>query len=206
MTLQLLHSEFPYIWGKFDFLFYQCGSALRQYSKWKVWLQQIRKRGQRRRGPWECPEAVFKEERGVWNTYVGADNNLTLSQKSTLFLWQKEEWEYKEWEVTLLFCLRNFMKLGQPHAKLTLLHFIADFNSHKRTMNLSSGWRKHAYENKYFKGLLSGGKLQMFRRQNSQNRGGGGEGGKLRGKSESLIQLLNVKWSEIYVYVQSQMD
>ncbi len=23
MTLQLLHSEFPYIWGKFDFLFYQ---------------------------------------------------------------------------------------------------------------------------------------------------------------------------------------
>ncbi len=25
MTLQLLHSEFPYIWGKFDFLFYQCG-------------------------------------------------------------------------------------------------------------------------------------------------------------------------------------
>ncbi len=25
MTLQLGHSEFPYIWGKFDFLFYQCG-------------------------------------------------------------------------------------------------------------------------------------------------------------------------------------
>ncbi len=24
MILQLLHSEFPYIWGKFDFLFYQC--------------------------------------------------------------------------------------------------------------------------------------------------------------------------------------
>jgi hypothetical protein len=24
MTLQLLHSKFPYIWGKFDFLFYQC--------------------------------------------------------------------------------------------------------------------------------------------------------------------------------------
>jgi hypothetical protein len=24
MTLQPLHSEFPYIWGKFDFLFYQC--------------------------------------------------------------------------------------------------------------------------------------------------------------------------------------
>ncbi len=24
MTLQLLHSEFPYIWGKFDFLFYRC--------------------------------------------------------------------------------------------------------------------------------------------------------------------------------------
>jgi hypothetical protein len=24
MTLQLLHSEFPYIRGNFDFLFYQC--------------------------------------------------------------------------------------------------------------------------------------------------------------------------------------
>ncbi len=24
MTLQLLHSEFPYIWGKFYFIFYQC--------------------------------------------------------------------------------------------------------------------------------------------------------------------------------------
>ncbi len=24
MTLQLLHSEFPYIWGKFEFIFYQC--------------------------------------------------------------------------------------------------------------------------------------------------------------------------------------
>ncbi len=24
MTLQLLHSEFPSIWGKIDFLFYQC--------------------------------------------------------------------------------------------------------------------------------------------------------------------------------------
>ncbi len=27
MTLQLLHSEFPYIWGNFDILFYQCFSA-----------------------------------------------------------------------------------------------------------------------------------------------------------------------------------
>ncbi len=26
-TLQLLHSEFPYIWGNFDFLFYQCGGT-----------------------------------------------------------------------------------------------------------------------------------------------------------------------------------
>ena len=25
MTLQLPYSEFPYIWGKYDFLFYQCG-------------------------------------------------------------------------------------------------------------------------------------------------------------------------------------
>ncbi len=28
MTLQLPHYEFPYIWGKFDFLFYQCISDL----------------------------------------------------------------------------------------------------------------------------------------------------------------------------------
>ncbi len=26
MILQLLHFEFPYIWGKFDFIFYQCSS------------------------------------------------------------------------------------------------------------------------------------------------------------------------------------
>ncbi len=39
MTLQLLHSEFPYICGKFDFLFYQCGAynslSTTQYKK--VW-------------------------------------------------------------------------------------------------------------------------------------------------------------------------
>jgi hypothetical protein len=29
MTLQLLHSEFPYIWGKISFLFYQCTVHLR---------------------------------------------------------------------------------------------------------------------------------------------------------------------------------
>ncbi len=28
MTLQLLHPEFPYIWWKFDFLFYQCAVKL----------------------------------------------------------------------------------------------------------------------------------------------------------------------------------
>ncbi len=31
MTLQLLHSEFPYIWGKFYFLFYQCTVHSVQY-------------------------------------------------------------------------------------------------------------------------------------------------------------------------------
>ncbi len=29
ITLQLLHSEFPYIWGKFSFLFYQCVESTR---------------------------------------------------------------------------------------------------------------------------------------------------------------------------------
>jgi hypothetical protein len=29
MTLQLLHAEFPYILGKFDFLFYQCNNTVK---------------------------------------------------------------------------------------------------------------------------------------------------------------------------------
>jgi hypothetical protein len=45
MTLQLLHSEFPYIRGKFDFLFYQC--ILRE--SFKV-CQQQRKQGQEESG------------------------------------------------------------------------------------------------------------------------------------------------------------
>ncbi len=32
MTLQLIHSEFPYIWGKFDFLFYQMYSSSKPYD------------------------------------------------------------------------------------------------------------------------------------------------------------------------------
>ena len=32
--LQLLHSEFPYIWGKFDFLFYQCRAAVLVAAWW----------------------------------------------------------------------------------------------------------------------------------------------------------------------------
>ncbi len=34
MTLQLLHSGFPYIWGKFDFLFYQCTQHNLDYVWW----------------------------------------------------------------------------------------------------------------------------------------------------------------------------
>jgi hypothetical protein len=33
MTLQLLHSEFPYIWEKFDFLFYQCKEGSKEGRK-----------------------------------------------------------------------------------------------------------------------------------------------------------------------------
>jgi hypothetical protein len=36
MTLQLLHSDFPYIWGKFSFLFYQCTLFV------NAWLSGIR--------------------------------------------------------------------------------------------------------------------------------------------------------------------
>ncbi len=32
MSKQLRHSEFPYIWGKLDFLFYQCGRGLKFLS------------------------------------------------------------------------------------------------------------------------------------------------------------------------------
>ncbi len=34
MTLQLLHSEFPYIWGKFNFLFCQCRAVTEQNWYW----------------------------------------------------------------------------------------------------------------------------------------------------------------------------
>ncbi len=36
MTLQLLHSEFPYICGKFDFLFYQCIERFCVGSVWEL--------------------------------------------------------------------------------------------------------------------------------------------------------------------------
>ncbi len=36
MALQLLHSEFPYIWGKFDFLFYQCALTQESYKYIKL--------------------------------------------------------------------------------------------------------------------------------------------------------------------------
>jgi hypothetical protein len=31
MTLKLLLPEFPYLWGKFDFLFHQCGGPVESY-------------------------------------------------------------------------------------------------------------------------------------------------------------------------------
>jgi hypothetical protein len=34
MTLQLLHSEFPYRRGKFYFIFYQCGAIYTVCSLW----------------------------------------------------------------------------------------------------------------------------------------------------------------------------
>ena len=38
MTLQLLHSEFPYIWVKFYFLFYQCGYPTIQFMYFLTFL------------------------------------------------------------------------------------------------------------------------------------------------------------------------
>ncbi len=43
MTLQLLHSEFPYIWWKFDFIFYQCMSCLCSWRCWSIpWRNKIK--------------------------------------------------------------------------------------------------------------------------------------------------------------------
>ncbi len=39
MTLQLIHSEFPNIRGKFDFLFYQCSMVQESCLKWLDWTQ-----------------------------------------------------------------------------------------------------------------------------------------------------------------------
>ena len=39
MTLQLLHSEFPYIWGKLYFLFYQCIHGRKRI--WKACFVQV---------------------------------------------------------------------------------------------------------------------------------------------------------------------
>ncbi len=42
MTSQLLHAEFPYIWGKFDFLFYQCSDRkINYFWNFKTIYQQI---------------------------------------------------------------------------------------------------------------------------------------------------------------------
>ncbi len=43
MTLQLLHSEFPYIWGKCYFLFYQCLHCSEK-SKWSTTIHTVDKR------------------------------------------------------------------------------------------------------------------------------------------------------------------
>jgi hypothetical protein len=44
-VLQLLHFEFPYIWGKFYFLFYQCGAwaAIRIWTRTQVCCIDIHK-------------------------------------------------------------------------------------------------------------------------------------------------------------------
>jgi hypothetical protein len=57
MTLQLLHSEFPYIWGKFDFLFISVASC-----------PQFDARGQIQRITWSM------------GTCALVDYNLTLSR------------------------------------------------------------------------------------------------------------------------------
>ncbi len=62
MTLQLLHSEFPYIWGKFDFLFYQCSSYYFASKKTSQLKRAIRKI-ERNVGP----SYVFADSYGIWS-------------------------------------------------------------------------------------------------------------------------------------------
>jgi hypothetical protein len=82
MTLQLLHSEFPYIWGNLDFLFYQC-----------AWLQLWRYRHSRSMSSFSGRRAtegqgkanpIFKECVGLVAETVAESMSLIFSNKTFL--------------------------------------------------------------------------------------------------------------------------
>ncbi len=58
MTLQPLPSEFPYIWGKFNFLFYQC-------TAWATHLRRLAPG--RRRQPWGRASRLPSRRRRCWS-------------------------------------------------------------------------------------------------------------------------------------------
>ncbi len=84
MSLQLLHSEFPCIWGKFGFLFYQCGMlALFLIYVEQTWVHTV---------PYE-PRRTLKERsfsiQGSWaNTALMSPrlNNMCPSRPKTAWL------------------------------------------------------------------------------------------------------------------------
>ncbi len=59
MTLQLLHSQFPYIWGKFYFLFYQCSLKLTAASF--IWGNNIL---------FQCPNLIKLDWHCCRKTYI----------------------------------------------------------------------------------------------------------------------------------------
>ena len=64
MTLQLLHSEFPYIWEKFDFLFYQCTREKHSENPQKERCHSSYIQGVERTGDSPLPSAPASGEQG----------------------------------------------------------------------------------------------------------------------------------------------
>jgi hypothetical protein len=69
MTLQLLHSEFPYIWGKFYFLFYQCipGTI---YIQCSIALSTDGRTACYVRKPSSFKQSSAKKKKKTWEFYI----------------------------------------------------------------------------------------------------------------------------------------
>ncbi len=82
MTLQLLHSEFPYIWRKFDFLFYQWTDW--EWRKVEDWRWNWRKIWGRIEGKWRKILQRMKNSNGEQSEEHGEQRE-----------WRKGNWRNK---------------------------------------------------------------------------------------------------------------